>query len=61
MLVLKGSKITETTRNEMTGNEKAKLLPTDVGIVVNDFLMDYFPTIMDYHFTARVEKEFDED
>ena len=44
----------------MTGNEKAKLLPTDVGIVVNDFLMDYFPTIMDYNFTASVEKEFDE-
>ena len=60
VLVLKGSKITETTRNEMTGNEKAKLLPTDVGIVVNDFLMDYFPTIMDYNFTASVEKEFDE-
>jgi DNA topoisomerase-1 len=44
----------------MTGNEKAKLLPTDVGIVVNDFLMDYFPGIMDYNFTANVEKEFDE-
>jgi DNA topoisomerase-1 len=44
----------------MTGNEKPKLLPTDVGIVVNDFLMEYFPGIMDYHFTASVEKEFDE-
>ena len=60
MLTLKGGKITETTKSEMTGNEKAKLLPTDVGIVVNDFLMEYFPGIMDYNFTASVEKEFDE-
>ena len=60
ILTLKGGKITETTKNEMTGNEKAKLLPTDVGIVVNDFLMEYFPEIMDYNFTASVEKEFDE-
>ena len=60
VLVLKASKITESTKSEMTGNEKAKLLPTDVGIVVNDFLMEYFPGIMDYNFTASVEKEFDE-
>ena len=60
ILTLKGSKIVETTKSEMTGNEKAKLLPTDVGIVVNDFLMEYFPEIMDYNFTASVEKEFDE-
>ena len=60
VLKLKGSKITEATKSEMTGNEKAKLLPTDVGIVVNDFLMDYFPGIMDYNFTASVEKQFDE-
>ena len=60
VLVLKNGKITESTKSEMTGNEKAKLLPTDVGIVVNDFLMDYFPGIMDYNFTASVEKEFDE-
>ncbi len=60
VLKLKGNKITETTKSEMTGNEKSKLLPTDVGIVVNDFLMDYFPGIMDYNFTASVEKEFDE-
>lgn len=60
VLKLKGNKITESTKSEMTGNEKAKLLPTDVGIVVNDFLMDYFPEIMDYNFTANVEKEFDE-
>ena len=60
ILTLSGGKISETTKSEMTGNEKSKLLPTDVGIVVNDFLMDYFPGIMDYNFTASVEKEFDE-
>jgi len=60
ILKLKGGKITETTKTEMTGNEKAKLLPTDTGIVVNDFLMEYFPEIMDFNFTANVEKEFDE-
>ena len=60
ILKLKSGKITESSKSEMTGNEKAKLLPTDVGIVVNDFLMDYFPGIMDYNFTANVEKEFDE-
>jgi DNA topoisomerase-1 len=42
------------------GAEKAKLLPTDIGIVVNDFLLDFFPEIMDYNFTATVEKDFDE-
>ena len=60
IMTLKGGKIAESTKTEMTGNEKAKLLPTDVGIVVNDFLMEYFPGIMDYNFTANVEKEFDE-
>ncbi len=60
VLKLKGNKITESVRTEMTGNEKAKLLPTDVGMVVNDFLMTYFPGIMDFNFTASVEKEFDE-
>ena len=60
VLKLKNNKITETVKSEMTGNEKAKLLPTDVGIVVNDFLMEYFPEIMDYNFTASVEKQFDE-
>ena len=59
-LKLKGGKITEITKTEITGNEKAKLLPTDTGIVVNDFLMEYFPEIMDFNFTANVEKEFDE-
>ena len=60
IMTLKEGKIAEATKTEMTGNEKAKLLPTDVGIVVNDFLMEYFPGIMDYNFTASVEKEFDE-
>ena len=60
IMTLKEGKIAESTKTEMTGNEKAKLLPTDVGIVVNDFLMEYFPGIMDYNFTASVEKEFDE-
>lgn len=52
--------ITAQTRTEMTGSEKGKLLPTDIGTVVNDFLLQYFPEIMDYNFTANVEKEFDE-
>ena len=43
----------------MAGSDKGKLLPTDIGIVVNDFLMKYFPTIMDYNFTAKVEQDFD--
>ena len=47
IMTLKEGKIAESTKTEMTGNEKAKLLPTDVGIVVNDFLMEYFPGIMD--------------
>ncbi len=57
---LKGKVITQSTRTEMVGSEKGKLMPTDVGMVVNDFLMKYFPTIMDYNFTAKVERKFDE-
>jgi DNA topoisomerase-1 len=60
ILKLKHQKITESTKTEVVGAEKNKLLPTDIGIVVNDFLMEYFPSIMDYNFTANVEKEFDE-
>lgn len=60
VLKLTAGKIKESIRTEMTGSEKSKLLPTDVGTVVNDFLMEYFPAIMDYNFTANVEKEFDE-
>lgn len=57
---LKGKLITQKTRTETVGNEKGRLLPTDIGIVVNDFLMKYFPGIMDYNFTAKVEQKFDE-
>ncbi len=57
---LQGTKISSKTRKEMAGSDKGKLLPTDIGLVVNDFLMKYFPTIMDYNFTAKVEQEFDQ-
>ena len=60
MLSLKEGNITEQVRTEMVGTEKSKLLPTDIGIVVNDFLTQYFPNILDYNFTANVEKQFDE-
>ena len=56
---LKGKQIKQSQRKEMVGSDKGKLLPTDIGIVVNDFLMKYFPTIMDYNFTAKVEQDFD--
>lgn len=58
-LTLHGDTINEETRTETVGNEKAKLLPTDIGTIVNDFLMANFPEIMDYNFTANVEKGFD--
>ena len=57
---LKGTKVTSRERKEMVGSEKGKLLPTDIGIVVNDFLMANFPDIMDYNFTAKVEQQFDQ-
>lgn len=57
---LKGKVVTQKVRKEMAGSDKGKLLPTDIGIVVNDFLMKYFPNIMDYNFTATVEQKFDE-
>ena len=56
---LKGKVIKQAQRKELAGSDKGKLLPTDIGIVVNDFLMKYFPTIMDYNFTAKVEQDFD--
>ena len=56
---LKGIKINSVTKKEMAGSDKGKLLPTDIGIVVNDFLMANFQEIMDYNFTANVEQEFD--
>ncbi len=57
---LQGIKINTKVKKEMAGSDKGKLLPTDIGIVVNDFLMKYFPAVMDYNFTAKVEQEFDE-
>ena len=60
VFTLKGKLITDKTRVEMTGSEKGKLLPTDIGMVVNDFLMENFPSIMDYNFTAKVEQDFDQ-
>lgn len=56
---LLGLKVTSRTKKEMAGADKGKLIPTDIGIVVNDFLMENFPDIMDYNFTAKVEQEFD--
>ncbi|HBA12551.1 MAG TPA: type I DNA topoisomerase, partial [Bacteroidales bacterium] len=60
VLRLESGKIEKYIVSETYGTEKSKLLPTDIGIVVNDFLMEYFPEIMNYNFTARVEKEFDD-
>ena len=60
VLHLDAEGMTEETRSENVGSEKSKLLPTDVGTVVTDFLVEHFPQIMDYNFTASVEKEFDE-
>ena len=60
IITLKNGKLTEKEGKETVGAEKAKLMPTDIGIVVNDFLLESFSEIMDYNFTANVEKEFDE-
>jgi len=60
ILILKNNSITEKQETEITGAEKGKLFPTDIGILVNDFLVERFKEIMDYNFTATVEKEFDE-
>ena len=60
ILTFKNGKLASKEGKETVGAEKAKLLPTDIGIVVNDFLLDIFPEIMDYNFTATVEKDFDE-
>ncbi len=57
--ILKGKQITQKKRKELVGSDKGKLLPTDIGIVVNDFLMKHFTEIMDYNFTAKVEQDFD--
>ena len=60
VLFLTNGVITEMMHTETVGAEKSKLLPTDTGLVVNDFLTEYFPDILDYNFTATVEKQFDE-
>ena len=59
VITLKGSEIVSEVKSERTGADKGKLFPTDIGVVVNDFLVNYFPTILDYSFTANVEEEFD--
>ncbi|MDD2284099.1 MAG: type I DNA topoisomerase [Paludibacter sp.] len=58
-LRLKDGNISDKVKTENTGAEKSKLFPTDIGMVVNDFLTEYFPDILNYNFTAQVEKEFD--
>lgn len=60
VFVLKGDKVENETESENTGAEKSKLFPSDLGLVVTDFLYKYFDDIMDYGFTARIEEEFDE-
>lgn len=60
LIILEKSNITEVEKTEHAGAEKTKLFPTDIGIVVNDFLVENFKGILDYNFTAKVEKEFDE-
>lgn len=59
ILTLNKKGIQESSKTEMVGADRNKLMPTDIGIVVNDFLMEYFQLVMDYNFTAKVEKEFD--
>lgn len=60
VVTLQADKISQATKTEITGAEKAKLFPTDMGMLVTDFLVLYFPDIVDYSFTAQVENEFDE-
>ncbi|HEX8545606.1 MAG TPA: type I DNA topoisomerase [Cytophagaceae bacterium] len=59
-LVLSNDKIVSNIKTELTGQEKSKLFPTDIAMIVNDFLVQHFPNITDYSFTATVEKEFDD-
>ena len=60
VIKLKNGKMTDKMTSETYGSEKASLKPTDIGTVVNDFLIQYFPQVLDYNFTASIEKEFDE-
>ncbi|MCL6267718.1 type I DNA topoisomerase [Flagellimonas myxillae] len=59
-LVLEAGALAEKTLSEMIGSDKGKLVPTDIGMIVNDFLVSHFTTILDYNFTAKVEENFDE-
>lgn len=60
VLTLTNGSISEVSKTEMTGVERNKMFPTDIGVLVNDFLVEHFKGIVDFHFTAKVEKEFDE-
>jgi DNA topoisomerase-1 len=60
VLTLSGGQIAASVETEITGAEKQKLFPTNTAMVVNDFLVEYFPNVIDYNFTANVEKEFDD-
>ncbi len=60
VLTLRGKLVSDKKRVELVGSDKGKLIPTDIGIVVNDFLIKNFPSIMDYNFTAKVEQDFDQ-
>ncbi len=60
VLVLKNGRLNDEVRSEIAGSDKGKLIPTDIGVVVNDFLTKYFPSILDYDFTARMEEKFDD-
>ncbi|WMN07242.1 type I DNA topoisomerase [Marivirga arenosa] len=59
-MVLENAKVERTEKTEITGTEKNKLFPSNLAMVVNDFLVDHFPNVTDYNFTAKVEQEFDE-
>ena len=60
VITLKGQKLKHTSRSENFGGDRGRIVPTDTGIIVTDFLMENFPTIMDYNFTANVEQDFDD-
>jgi DNA topoisomerase-1 len=60
MITLQKGKLTSTSKTEITGKEKSKLFPQDIGMIVNDFLVENFSAIVDFHFTAEVEEQFDE-
>jgi DNA topoisomerase-1 len=60
IISLSKGKVAQCTKKELAGAEKSKLLPTDIGIVVNDFLTEYFPNILNYNFTANIEEKFDD-